>query len=137
MLPRVTNPSPHFVVLTRLPVQLHLGLKAPSQSRPSCQRLSYLTHVSSLADPEPPDGKLLPSTHRVASLLKRWLFGTHQGAVSHEHVDYDLDKLTFRFNRRTSKTRGLLFDRLAQQAVATSPAHHLLVRAAKQRNHNI
>jgi transposase-like protein len=62
---------------------------------------------------------LLPRCHRVASLLKRWLLGTHQGAVSHEHLDYYLDEYTFRFNRRTSKHRGLLFHRLLQQAMAT------------------
>jgi transposase-like protein len=60
---------------------------------------------------------LLPSCHRVASLLKRWLLGTHQGAVSHRHLDYYLDEFTFRFNRRTSKHRGKLFYRLLQNAV--------------------
>ena len=64
---------------------------------------------------------LLPLTNRVASLLKRWLLGTHQGAVSAEHLDYYLDEHTFRFNRRTSGSRGLLFLRLMQQAVDLSP----------------
>lgn len=64
---------------------------------------------------------LLPSCNRVASLLKRWLLGTHQGAVSHEHLDYYLDEFTFRFNRRTSRYRGKLFYRLIQQAAATEP----------------
>ena len=64
---------------------------------------------------------LLPRCHRVASLLKRWLLGTHQSYVSHEHFDYYLDEYTFRFNRRTSKHRGLLFYRLLQQAMATGP----------------
>ena len=54
--------------------------------------------------------------YRVASLLKRWLLGTHQGAVSHEYLDYYLDEFTFRFNRRTSRSRGKLFYRLLQQA---------------------
>ncbi len=54
-------------------------------------------------------------------LLKRWLMGTHQGAVSHKHLDYYLDEFTFRFNRRRSKSRGKLFYRLAQQAVAVDP----------------
>ena len=49
---------------------------------------------------------LLPGVHRVASLLKRWLMGTHQGAVSHDHLGYYLDEFTFRFNRRTSSYRG-------------------------------
>jgi hypothetical protein len=61
---------------------------------------------------------LLPHCHRVASLLKRWILGTHQGAVSHDHLDYYLDEYTFRFNRRTSRSRGKLFYRLVQQAVA-------------------
>ena len=61
---------------------------------------------------------LLPLCHRNASLLKRWLNGTHQGAVSHKHLGYYLDEYTFRFNRRTSKYRGKLFYRLLQNAVA-------------------
>lgn len=64
---------------------------------------------------------LLPRVHRVASLLKRWLLGTHQGSVSHEHLVYYLDEFTFRFNRRKSKSRGKLFFRLIEQAVATPP----------------
>jgi len=59
---------------------------------------------------------LLPLAHRVASLLKRWLGGTHQGAVRPSHLDYYLDEFTFRFNRRTSRSRGKLFYRLMQQA---------------------
>ena len=59
------------------------------------------------------------SVHRVASLLKRWLLGTHQGAVQNQHLEYYLDEFTFRFNRRTSRSRGLLFYRLMQQAVST------------------
>lgn len=63
--------------------------------------------------------KLLPRVHRVAALLKRWLMGTHQGAVSNDHLDYYLDEYTFRFNRRTSRHRGKLFYRLVQQSVLT------------------
>lgn len=64
---------------------------------------------------------LLPYCHRVASLLKRWLLGTYQGAVSHEHLAYYLDELTFRFNRRASFSRGKLFYRLVQQSVNVEP----------------
>ena len=64
---------------------------------------------------------LLPNCHKVASLLKRWLLGTHQGAVSQEHLDYYLDEYTFRFNRRTSTDRGKLFYRLLQNAVRIEP----------------
>lgn len=72
---------------------------------------------------ETPDlgDNLLPLANRVASLLKRWLLGTHQGAVQSSHLDYYLDEYTFRFNRRTSKSRGLLFYRLITQAVHLGP----------------
>jgi ISXO2-like transposase domain len=68
--------------------------------------------------------ELMPRVHLVISLLKRWLMGTHQGAVSHKHLDYYLDEFTFRFNRRRSRSRGKLFLRLAQQAVAVDPVVH-------------
>ncbi len=64
---------------------------------------------------------LLPRVNRVTSLLQRWLLGTHQGAVAHSHLDYYLDEFTFRFNRRHSRSRGLLFYRLIDQALATGP----------------
>lgn len=63
----------------------------------------------------------LPTCHLVVSLFKRWLLGTYQGAVQPEHLDYYLDEYTFRFNRRTSQSRGKLFYRLIQQAAATEP----------------
>ena len=66
--------------------------------------------------------ELLPRVHLVASLLKRWLLGTHQGAVHPSHLDYYLDEFTFRFNRRNSRSRGKLFYRLLQQAVEIAPA---------------
>lgn len=66
--------------------------------------------------------ELMPRVHRVVSLLKRWILGTHQGAVSREHLAYYLDEFTFRFNRRTSQSRGKLFYRLLQQAMQTAPA---------------
>jgi transposase-like protein len=64
---------------------------------------------------------LLPRVHLVISQLKRWMMGTHQGAISHKHLDYYLDEFTFRFNRRRSQSRGKLFFRLAQQAVTADP----------------
>lgn len=71
---------------------------------------------------------LLPHVHRIASLLKRWLMGTHQGAISNEHLNYYLDEYVFRFNRRTSKYRGKLFYRLVQQAVQTPPVTFSRIR---------
>jgi transposase-like protein len=63
----------------------------------------------------------MPHVHRVASLVKRWLLGTHQGAVTHDQLDYYLDEFTFRFNRRRSRHRGLLFYRLIEGALAADP----------------
>ncbi len=73
--------------------------------------------------------ELLPRVHQIISLVKRWLMGTHQGAVQHAHLDYYLDEFTFRFNRRKSASRGKLFYRLVQQAVQTAPQpYKVLVR---------
>ena len=89
--------------------------------------------------------ELLPRVRRVVALLKRWLLGTHQGAVSRAHLDYYLDEFTFRFNRRTSQHRGKLFYRLVQHAVDADPVpypslikHVREGRSARQRrrNHN-
>lgn len=63
----------------------------------------------------------LPAVHRVASLLKRWMIGTMHYGASQEQFAYYLDEFTFRFNRRASKSRGLLFYRLMQQTVVTAP----------------
>lgn len=61
----------------------------------------------------------MPGAHRVASLLKRWILGTHQGSVTPDHLQSYLEEFTFRFNRRTSRSRGLVFRRLLEQAVST------------------
>ena len=63
----------------------------------------------------------LPKCHLVISLLKRWILGTLQGNVGKEHLQDYLNEFAFRFNRRSAKSRGLLFYRLAQLAVATAP----------------
>ena len=63
----------------------------------------------------------MPGVHRVAGLLKRWILGTHQGSVTPEHLQSYLEEFTFRFNRRTSGSRGLVFRRLLEKAVATGP----------------
>ncbi|NQZ30237.1 MAG: IS1595 family transposase [Oceanospirillaceae bacterium] len=68
-----------------------------------------------------PAHKSMPAIHRVASLLQRWLLGTHHGSVQPHQLDYYLDEYVFRFNRRSSKSRGLLFYRLLQQSVVTEP----------------
>lgn len=83
----------------------------------------------------------LKLAHLVTSLLKRWLLGTHQGAVNPEHLGYYLDEYTFRFNRRTSTHRGMLFMRLLQNAVRIEPTtyHQMVrnVRGPKPGNHKM
>lgn len=89
-------------------------------------RITYLEGQAETAS------HLMPHVHQVASLLKRWLLGTHHGAVTHAHLDYYLDEFTFRFNRRHSRSRGKLFYRLVQQAVAVPPApYESLVKYAR------
>jgi hypothetical protein len=74
-----------------------------------------VTNVSATGDPA---HVALPHVHLVSSLVKRWMLGTHQGAVSHAQLDYYLDEFTFRFNRRRARHRGLLFYRLLEGALA-------------------
>ena len=85
-------------------------------------RKGYPREITRLRGRRKEASQLMPRVHRVASLLKRWLLGTHQGAVARQHLPYYLDEFTFRFNRRKSKSRGKLFFRLMQQAVSTPPA---------------
>lgn len=87
-----------------------------------------------LSDSGDPAHISMPGVHRIAALVKRWLLSTHQGSVSQKHLEYYLDEYTFRFNRRSSRSRGMLFYRLMQQAVATPP---LPYRQIVERNHNI
>jgi transposase-like protein len=75
----------------------------------------------------------MPGVHRVAALIKRWLLGTHHGAVHPEQLDAFLDEFVFRFNRRSSRSRGLLFYRLLQQAVITGPLTYSQVAATRPR----
>jgi len=86
------------------------------------QGLKGYVHDQQMQCDQPKGEHLMPRVHRAVSLLKRWLMGTHQGAVGHDHLDYYLDEFTFRFNRRTSASRGKLFYRLAQQTVQVDPA---------------
>ncbi len=65
--------------------------------------------------------EVVPRVHRAASLLKRWLLGTHHGGWDPKHLDTYLEEFTFRFNRRTSHSRGLLFHRVLENAVRVGP----------------
>ena len=75
-------------------------------------------NVSHSADPAHVS---LPGVHVEASVLKRWLLGTHQGSVTAQHLDDYLDEFAFRFNRRHSRQRGMLFYRLLENAIAIMP----------------
>ena len=81
----------------------------------------YPHETTILSASDEPAHVLMPGVHRVASLLKRWVLGTHQGSVTPDHLQSYLEEFTFRFNRRNSRSRGLLFRRLMEQAVVTGP----------------
>jgi transposase-like protein len=95
----------------------------------------YPHEVTILKRKKKTPSELMPRVHRVIALLKRWLLGTHQGAVSQKHLNYYLDEFTFRFNRRRSKSRGKLFFRLAQQSVAVDPIPYArIVRSTRPKS---
>ena len=74
------------------------------------------------AGPQAP--KLLPGVHKVSSLAKRWLLGTHQGSGDHAHLPSYLNEFVFRFNRRRSRSRGLVFYRVLELAAAHDPLRY-------------
>ncbi len=81
----------------------------------------YKHQISTISGSGKETHELLPHVHMVDSLVKRWLNGTHQGSVLPKHLPYYLDEFEFRFNRKMSTYRGMLFYRLVQQAVDTTP----------------
>jgi transposase-like protein len=98
--------------------------------------LKGYTHHRLIQRKKETEEDLLPRVHQVISLLKRWLLGTHQGSIGHAHLDYYLDEFTFRFNRRTSKSRGKLFYRLLQQAVQVDPVtYDQIIGGKNDENH--
>ena len=75
------------------------------------------------------DGEeILPNVHRIASLLKWWLLGAHQNYIGEEYLSYYLDEYTFKYNRRKSNSRGLLFQRLIEQGVVHKPIEYKLIK---------
>lgn len=84
------------------------------------KEMGYMHKVSRSVVKEE-DEEILPNVHRIASLLKRWLLGTHQSYLNKNKLGYYLDEYVFRYNRRTSNSRGLLFMRMLEQAVVTEP----------------
>lgn len=105
------------------------------------EKKGYHHEITVLAKHKEPASELLPHVHHVVALLKNWMAGTLHDGVSHEHLDYYLDEFTFRFNRRTSGSRGKLFYRLMQHAVQVGPAPYKTmvkhVREHRKADHNI
>jgi hypothetical protein len=87
----------------------------------SLSKLGYDHQRTVMLGSDVPAHVSMAGVHRVASLVKRWILGTHHGSVQPVHLDAYLDEFVFRFNRRTSSSRGMLFYRLLQQAVVTDP----------------
>ena len=98
------------------------------------EKKGYKREVTEIANAKGSASDLMPRVHRVASLLKRWFIGTHQGSVSHEHLQGYLNEFTFRFNRRTSRNRGMLFLRLIEQAAQVCPAPYETLNKGSRRN---
>jgi hypothetical protein len=118
-IPDVTKTTLHGFITQAI----EPGAVVRTDGLPAYQGLVGYHHERRVQGPNPEAAsKLLPRVHLVASLLKRWLLGTHQGAMSPDYLDYYLDEFTFRFNRRKSGSRGKLFYRLAQQAAQAMPA---------------
>lgn len=84
-------------------------------------KLGYSHEATVMSSSDDPAHVSMPGVHRIASLLKRWILGTHQGSVAQGHLQSYLEEFTFRFNRRTSRSRGLIFLRLLEQAAVTKP----------------
>lgn len=80
-----------------------------------------------LVDPD----ELLPRINIVTALLKRWILGTHQGRLDVKHMDSYLEEFAFRFNRRTSNARGLLFQRVIENSFKTAPSTYEVVKSRK------
>jgi hypothetical protein len=96
--------------------------------------MGYKHIVTNISDSGDPAHVVMPRVHRVASLFDRWWLGIHQGGIRPQHLDYYLDEFTFRFNRRTSKARGLLFYRLMEQAVDCPPVPRKIIIGGRSQN---
>ena len=117
-IPNLSRPTLHRFIAE----SIEPGSTVQTDGWHSYRDLTGYTHHRQVQMRQPANEHLMPRVHRVASLLKRWLLGTHQGAIGIDHLDSYLDEFTFRFNRRQSASRGKLFYRLAQQAVQVAPA---------------
>jgi len=110
------------------------GSKVVTDGWPSYSRLTEMEYVHEIQLPSAmEDGReVLPNVHRIASLLKRWLLGTHQSYLNKNKLRYYRDEYVFRYNRRTARSRDLLFLRLIEQAVTNGP---LSFKQIVEKNH--
>ena len=108
------------------------GSTVRTDGLPAYLGLNGYVHDRQIQRHQEEDEHVLPRVHLVISQLKRWLLGTHQGAIGSGHLDDYLDEFTFRFNRRKSASRGKLFYRLAQQAVQIDPVPFSLLIKPQQ-----
>ncbi|MBA4342576.1 MAG: IS1595 family transposase [Methylibium sp.] len=122
-LRRIDKDSEEFVVpFVQASVEPGATVKTDgSAAYRSLSELGYEHQRNVMLGSDVPAHVSMAGVHRVASLIKRWILGTHHGSVQPEHLDAYLDEFVFRFNRRTSSSRGMLFYRLMQQAVLTDP----------------
>ena len=111
------------VLTTTVQQMVSIGSTIRTDGWPGYSELSALgyTHIATI-NRDVKNNDVVEKAHLVASLLKRWLIGTLHGGVSQKNLSYYLDEFTFRFNRRTSRSRGKLFYRLIQQALKINPA---------------
>jgi transposase-like protein len=116
-IPNLTRATLHDFIAQ----SIELGSTVRTDGLPAYLDLIGYVHDRKVQRDQPKGEHLLPRAHRVISLFKRWLMGTHQGAIGHDHLDDYLNEFVFRFNRRKSASRGKLFFRLAQQAVQVAP----------------
>lgn len=123
------NLEPFVKVAVEPGARVHTDGSAVYRNLPA---LGYRLEQTVIMGSGVPAHSSLPGVHRVAALLKRWILGTHHGAVQPSQLDYYLDEFVFRFNRRSSRSRGLLFCRLLQQAVATDAVTYWDLVAVKR-----
>jgi len=133
VIPNVSATSLHGFILNNVKIGSEVRSDGWNGYK-GIETLGYKHIVTNISASEDPAHVVMPRVHRVASLLDRWWLGIHQGAIRPLHLDYYLDEYTFRFNRRTSRARGLLFYRLMEQAVDCAPVPRQMIIGGK---HNI
>ena len=97
------------------------------------KKVGYDHRPKSISGSGDPAHVVMPRVHRVSALLDRWWLGIYQGGISAKHLDYYLDEFTFRFNRRSSRARGMLFYRLVQHALQVDPAPYKRLVKGKEK----